>query len=330
MATKIKQIATHVRPHLDEILAIWILRMFGALKFPGIETAEIIYWDAGSKTPDGRSAEEWLADGVLCVGVGGGMFDEHPNLAAKEARREEECSASLVAKFLGVDEHPALMQLLKVVTGIDTSGGGGRFGVDSTMKLFYAQGLAVEAVAKWVEMWISAHFSKMDHFHTSAKAEFEKNAKVIKTTRRGQPFVIAAIESNHDSVAGYARSSLGCGADLVIIRKPNGQTFIQPTKRHVDREGRIMVGVTSLVRKAEFAKKGGEYKFQDEEMLKSEGSARGSEEWFFHMKMQSLMNGSNSAPNVKPSSLSLEEVVTCVIRGLGAEVVLKSSPALVA
>ena len=66
-----KYIVTHSRPHLDEIAAIWILRKFGEQTFPGISTAQLIFWETGGQTPDGRSSQEYDNEGYLLLGVGG-------------------------------------------------------------------------------------------------------------------------------------------------------------------------------------------------------------------------------------------------------------------
>jgi hypothetical protein len=73
-------IVTHVRPHLDEILAILFLRRFGESRFPGVSTAKLVLWDAGPLTPDRRPASDYANEGYVLIGVGGSRFDEHATL----------------------------------------------------------------------------------------------------------------------------------------------------------------------------------------------------------------------------------------------------------
>jgi uncharacterized UPF0160 family protein len=73
MENTIKKIVTHERPHLDEIVAMWLLLRF---KFP---EAEIAFAENGN-IKIGFSAD------TIAVGLGGGQFDEHPT--GTEGRKE--------------------------------------------------------------------------------------------------------------------------------------------------------------------------------------------------------------------------------------------------
>ncbi len=131
-------IATHVRPDLDEIGAMWLLqsKRFGAEKiFPGISTAKLVIWRNG-KSSDGRSAEELEKDGILAIGVAGGWSDEHPT--KNKVRTRQECTMTLVAKKLGVENDPTLQSILKYVLWEDTHGGG-RSELAGLVKTLHAQ-----------------------------------------------------------------------------------------------------------------------------------------------------------------------------------------------
>lgn len=114
-AFPVKVIVTHHCPHFDEILAIFVLwaSELAWRLFPGVESAVVKYWDAGTKTPDGRTGEQWLKESqTLCVGVGGGEGDEHPDQSSGKRRTVDECAATLIAKWVGVDTYPKLETLL--------------------------------------------------------------------------------------------------------------------------------------------------------------------------------------------------------------------------
>lgn len=116
----IRRIVTHFRPHLDEIVAILLLRIFGKIMFPGIETAEVVFCDAG-KTIDGRPAEWHLEhNSTLHVGTGGGILDEHPTLDGKR-RKKGQSATSLVAKLLTITD-PRYRKLVDLVTKADRKG----------------------------------------------------------------------------------------------------------------------------------------------------------------------------------------------------------------
>src|SRR3989344_9190822 len=134
---QIDTIVTHHRPHLDEIVAIWLLRKFGEEKFPGINSAKIVYVDAGSGPRNGMKEKEWEAKGILPIGVWGGCFDEHPTAGTE--RKEKECAATLVAKVLGVEDDPALEKILKFVTNDDLNASSSPFDLSYVVKLLNQQ-----------------------------------------------------------------------------------------------------------------------------------------------------------------------------------------------
>lgn len=74
------KIITHVRPHLDEIMAIWLVENYWPDR--GEVTVEFI---DNNERPDDVDADP----DVLYIGVGRGRFDEHRGVAG-------ECAASLV------------------------------------------------------------------------------------------------------------------------------------------------------------------------------------------------------------------------------------------
>jgi hypothetical protein len=114
-------IVTHKSPHVEELLAIVLLQMNGAGEkvFPGVKTAKLEFWNAGTQTPDNKSWIEWHKKGYLLIGVGGSCFDEHAN---KKQDRKEGCAATLVAEAIDVADAPWLEKILRYVTVNDTKG----------------------------------------------------------------------------------------------------------------------------------------------------------------------------------------------------------------
>ncbi len=100
--SQIHTILTHRDPDMDEVEAIRLLKRYGENTYPGISKAEIV--TVAKRDFEGKKAENFELEGVLCVGIGGGKFDEHP--FGERGRREGECAATLVAKDLGIDANP--------------------------------------------------------------------------------------------------------------------------------------------------------------------------------------------------------------------------------
>ncbi|MFH1170033.1 MAG: hypothetical protein V1704_00485 [Candidatus Vogelbacteria bacterium] len=140
----VQVVAMHEGPHLDEVVALVLLHRFGRALFPGIETARVVFWPYGGQTPDGASAENWLERGVLLLGQGSGMFDEHPDPKYGIPRKQGHSTTSLVAEYLDLDskspEGRAVAWLTKQVTDCDLNGGSGVLSIESVMTAMYRNG----------------------------------------------------------------------------------------------------------------------------------------------------------------------------------------------
>jgi len=101
---------THLHPHLDEYLAEYIARKFGILEFhftSNFQHHEITCAGVGN-----------VADGQLdslFIGVGGGPFDDH-------GRNSGYSSAELMVQYLGLEDDPRLITLIRAVTIQDKQG----------------------------------------------------------------------------------------------------------------------------------------------------------------------------------------------------------------
>jgi hypothetical protein len=107
----------HINQHRDEELAGWEAVRFGEKLFPGISKAEVIYLEAGM-----QMAIEAKDTNIIPLGTGKLEFDEHTNDFSGTDRIPNECSATLMAKELGIDGDPRLKELLQYVLLDDTRG----------------------------------------------------------------------------------------------------------------------------------------------------------------------------------------------------------------
>lgn len=104
----VKTIATHQDPDIDDVVGIKLLKQYGRKQFPGINRASIVL--STNRTPWNSTNEELERRGILCVGIGGNMFDEHP--FGNHPGHEGECAATLVAKHLGIENKPGVSRLV--------------------------------------------------------------------------------------------------------------------------------------------------------------------------------------------------------------------------
>ncbi len=117
----IAALATHPRPHADELASIAVLRKYGSKIFPDVAKADLNITTAkwlDSEFGGNEDGLQWaraLQKGLLLIGTGNGPFDEH-------GMESIPSSLYLVAEFLGVDQRPELTDLLTYINYEDSHG----------------------------------------------------------------------------------------------------------------------------------------------------------------------------------------------------------------
>ncbi|OGZ69404.1 MAG: hypothetical protein A3F47_02125 [Candidatus Staskawiczbacteria bacterium RIFCSPHIGHO2_12_FULL_38_11] len=292
-------IVTHMRPHFDEIFAIWMLKKFGEAYFPGIKEAKISFEGAGGEDLRGFSAEKLEKKGVVCVGIGRGRFDEHPGI--QTAKKEGECASSLVAKFLGIDKDPALSQILRFAVKSDLKAVGSPFDwAQGVKKMHQAYPNHRTKVINWATMLIEAEYYVQQEF-LYALSEIEENAiKEEIPGPRGRMLNLVTIQSDNESISKAARST---NAAIVIQQSSDRHVLI-----FTDNKKRLKINkIAEEIRFREQEAKG-RIVTQDPIALQAEGTVAGAEEWFYHQEGQMLLNGSLSCPDRLPTNLALEQI----------------------
>ena len=112
-------ILTHTYPDLDAILSVLLMKRFGHRLFDGIDEAEIKFAPAG-KLPGNRSPDALEFQGTLCVDIGGGRFDTHPQGVKVDESKLDRCAADLVAEEVGVLHDPNWEELIEYARLQDT------------------------------------------------------------------------------------------------------------------------------------------------------------------------------------------------------------------
>lgn len=306
--TVIRVIITHVKPHLDEYAGEWFLRKFGERVFPGVSTAKIEYWNAGRSTPDGRSAEEWEAEGCLLLGVGGSRFDEHPDETGK--RPSNECCTTLVVKALGLAESPVFQRFVDYVRANDVDGSSSYMDVARTIKELHKTH-PPEKVRQFAFMVFEAFLGSEARFHGQTAMDYRKVARADTVTIDGVKLCVVSGKSDDPLFTKYARSAHGHNAAVVVQQRSSGQAIIMSDKRY----GMSLRAVAAVIRYFE-QRKAGKIVVKDKATLEQEGSIKGAENWHYDARIQCLLNGSDSAPDVPPTKLVLKEMVIAVTNNL--------------
>ncbi|MFK7969547.1 MAG: hypothetical protein AB8F95_04225 [Bacteroidia bacterium] len=118
---KFHTLLTHESPDLDSILSVHLMRRFGEERYEGVSTADIQFASANA-LPDGKTADELEQEGILCLDIGGGRFDTHPNSESDNKHKRDRSAADLVAEDLGVIYDENWAALVEYARLQDTTG----------------------------------------------------------------------------------------------------------------------------------------------------------------------------------------------------------------
>ncbi len=305
----VNTIVTHRRPHIDEIVAIVLLRAYGEKKFPGIKNATLAFWDAGSANTDNKSWKQHHREGRVLIGVGGSCFDEHPS--ATNDRKDGHCAATLVAQYLGISDLPELEQLLRYTLNNDTKGGNNPFDLAALTNLMNKTWFDTnpQGAVNWAIQAVEMLLQKQVKFFRQTAKEFNEYAEVIKCDHKGKNITVVAIQSNDEDMGAYARSDYGASAAIVIQQNQKGQVSITSQKRaKIDFSKAIVV----IRRKEAYLKKIDFSKMN----LTIEGTIPEISEWYYDEPAARILNGSLTAPNVAATQIPFGELIGMIIKAL--------------
>lgn len=338
MLKRYDTIATHVMPHFDEILGIWLLQNFGEEQFPGIRTAKIIYWSAGRATPDGRSADDYEQNGVVAVGVGGGRFDEHPVVANGE-QTEDECAATLVAKALGIEKDPELKRILEFAVKNDRKGVGNTFDLAYMVKVLHQEfPQEPEKVMGWTMQGIEAKY-----FDPRRTGDFTLQyiALLLREQFPDSPEIAAYLWFKQGLEARYKQQVQFLGTKQEFERAAQ----VEYLPSGFDRPLKLVTAVSDDTQLLKFAldqdggraailiqkKSTGHVQIHTNKryrltldtvyqmICRDERQVSGGntdEKWYYHREAERLLNGSLTAPSVPPTVLSLEHINKIIKTGV--------------
>ncbi len=302
-------IVTHARPHLDEIFAIYLLMTLGEKIFPGISKAKIVPEGHGGEQLLGCSAEELEAQGIICVGVGSGRFDEHAN--ATEGRKKNESACTLVARALGLENDPTLERITEFVKDCDLNASAHPFGLSRMVKDMHEDNPDdPEFVINWTMRALRAKHAAQIRF-VQAQREVLETATVEEiNTPRGKVKLFTCVTDNEQfSVAARAN-----GAGIIIQQNSKGQVQIFNNNKI----GLRMSDVVKLIRLEEqFIS--GELVTTDWKTLESEGNVPGAMQWHFKEAGQGIMNGSKTHQDITATKIPFERIKQLVCLALNPE-----------
>ncbi|MFH1823039.1 MAG: hypothetical protein ABH830_05060 [Patescibacteria group bacterium] len=292
-------IITHEGVHGEECLGINLLKNYGRKKFPGVECAKIEFWKT-NKLPKEKTEDDFLEEGKILVGLGGGRYDDKD----KNGNRKKDCTAMLVAKDLGIDNLPELQEILRYAQKVDAKPVGVPLDIFSLIKTFHLNHPDDSMIGfEWFNLAIQEFIKKQIHFHTVTKAEFEKNhTKDRFPGPNGELITSTTVSSDDPLVSNFARTEWGGRFDLIIQIKSTGHVQI-----FTNQFLKIYLYDVARIIRLEEQKKRNITITTDWEKLGAVGEIP-EIPWFLHNEGKMLLNGTLTISDVSPTALSYEQV----------------------
>lgn len=285
------KVETHDRPHLDEIAALWLIERF--------------------------ASDNWLSSHYpfvhVTLGVGGSEFDEHPRNGSSPT--PEDCCATLVAKSLGIEEDPALAQLLKFIVNVDIKGAGHPFDLYNLVKFLNDEHPDdPQWVVDWTFAALDAKYAEQREFLVSREAV--RSIPVVVSLTGDPSLGLLVIESDRGAIAKAAAELYGNRYGACIVRRSTGHVQVFTNKRahltlsHVVR----LLRIAELRKVAESRRRRSVTDLEDD-ALSCPGFLEGVPQWYYHANGEQLLNGSKTA-DAPATTLDLTTIVDCVVLGI--------------
>lgn len=329
---RIQEIGIHRRMHLDEIVAIFILRLFGGEKYQDIAKAKVRIF-AGNEDLQGKSADEWMQEEVLLVGFGGGMFDEHAT--RDQLAKEGECAATLVAKDLGVDHDESLRLILEAAFIFDSQNleieGEDELSPDNRKKLKAVREWSLPVLVKQLNgmfpeepervldailPFIEAKYAAQVEF-IKAKTELKKKAFTRNVSVGGNTLVVLGIHSDNESVQKAARNRYGGSLAVLVQAGSRGHVQIFGNKKAIGSIHDVASAIRREVQKrtnsvAHLSSSSLEEWGQFWKEQSKKGQVEGADQLYYMPEGGFILNGSLSHPKTPAIPMTLVEVVDVV------------------
>ncbi len=159
------------------------------------------------------------------------------------------------------------------------------------------------------EVLVDMYHDSCDFFKAVDEINLQGTADVSEFSSDSDTFPVITIHSDTEHISQAARSK-HCGyCTLVLQRNSRGNTavFLNVTNEHVQKEGLNLDNLISMIRVREQTRLGHPQSQWDK--LAIEGTLRRLRMWYYSKDRDMILNGSVTTPDVKPSRLSLQEIL---------------------
>lgn len=317
-----KKILLPTRPQPDTIVGIFLLKVFGKSKYPGVEGASV---GVLSDLPKGETPDSLEQRGYFLIDVGGSRFDHHGKGTT---------ASQLIAQDLGVDKNPALTKLLNYAER-DDKYGRGTISQDPLDKAFGLSGIIAvlnkalpqdpEKVVDYVIPLLKAHYVEEKKRTSDLPKEFEErlqsgSAELLRVRHKGKNIRIAALESDSPSMTGWLRSAEGVRADVVLQKTSAG--YVNLTTRPLKKVD--LRWTAALFRREEADTRKRSLKLTLRDFMQS-GRIEEVPEWYYDRATNSILNGGIIPKGVSPTAISFAMIKELAKEGLAVPIEKKTN-----
>ncbi|HMQ01971.1 MAG TPA: hypothetical protein PKD79_02800 [Candidatus Doudnabacteria bacterium] len=297
---QITDVYTHSQPSIDELVAIWVLVQFGWANYD-----VKIHFGPVSTFKTKAVEMKLLKQGKIYLGIGGGMFDEHPTCYRKRVKGE--CAATLLGQFMGIRENPSLSQIFQLALNDDLGIGPedragkvlAKFSLPAYIKMMYRNEVwDFEQIKEFAFQMLNEHYECQELFWGS-KGECELGES-FDLRFRGKPYSLLKIKSENPKAAEYAIAKLHYSLVLQIRNSGNWQIF---SSKYSDLKT-LVPYIAARLKQREACLCGIKY---DPTNLMEEGSLPGLDSIYFFKAGGMIFNGSLTH-QAKPSRLDPHKI----------------------
>lgn len=274
-----KTIITHFSPDVDAICSVWLIRR----KLPKFDRAEVKFVPAGNtlnnQKPDGN-------DNIVHVDTGFGRFDHHQT-------NEKTCASRLIYEYLNKksllkkSEQPVLKRITDLVTEIDHFGNVFWPEADEDRYQFFLDSIIDGLKLNFPgddEKVMKLGFILMDSLFIQMSNKIWAEKLLKEGTEFSSPWGKGfGVSTTNDEAVSLAQKK----GYKIVIRK-------DPVKGYVRIKSLPLpeIDLTQVYNKL---------KEKDQQAS-----------WFLHASKHMVLNGSTKNPKMKPTKLSLEEIINIV------------------
>ncbi|HRH30543.1 MAG TPA: hypothetical protein PK886_00535 [Candidatus Paceibacterota bacterium] len=328
---------THNSEHFDEIMASSIFRSEGETLFPECNKIPIGFATNKQVEVYNHGAGifwNMLKDGYLCLGFGGGPFDDHA------PGNEKQCTATLMAKHLGVRNKPSLSFLLDYTLYTDKNGD--RLAIDkdasipeirfgniastllpgSVVKSIWScvkhDNTKVEEINKMIEAvmnYINIVQTAQIIFHED-RANTEINPIIIDVNGKERVTFVESDLIDAGKIARHKTKKIWRKNILTIIADPVSKRLVSLNN---PKDKKNIEGYVRVIRSCVCKKRGLKTKWEE---LGKEGCIKQVPELLYIKEHENLLNGSHSHPDVPGlygDLITKKDIRDAVVYGLGEQ-----------